>query len=1155
MPLSSRRRKRVDLQHHDIPTKANRVLRFILIAMLLVLVRIWHLSVIQYDQKLEESQKPQRKSVIVPAVRGTIRDRFNLPLAINKISYQATIFYSQLRDIPSIVWKTDESGKRVRHFKRKEYIHQLSEVLARELSMDAQRVEDLIHAKASYYSQVPFVIKDDLNEREYYRLKMLENDWPGLHVRHLPKRHYPLGKVAADIVGYMGAINRGEYERVLHEMKAIEQFIYDRENDEDVEEISGIHEIEQARNRLEELRAKAYTIHDYVGKTGVEAVCEEQLRGIYGKKKFYADSKGNYLQELPGSKPSVPGQRILLSISSELQEYAEQLLAQNEDLRIIRKSRLGPVKKTVIAEKHPWIKGGSIVVMDPFNGEILTLASYPRFDPNDFILSGDRREQQEKKMNIHQCFENETYLARVWNQQQPLTRERYDEKNKQFYNEEKFLTWSAYLNTVLPLQGELKQAMNQIKTIQQAIEIQRAIEELMTLCSKFDLYAIFNQLYCDEMHEPHRQVLKGEEKQELSAIIKMHQAEIELLKEKLNRYLGSVHHNYDKVLIVDFCRLAVDSHRFSDILLSEMGNVSLEDYHGQEGGLVALLEQVREVAKSLYHETDFKRWRKSEEAAFLKSKRIEEKSLKTYPKPYIDYLDVQENQLFSKFWTAHRWDFLYAFLLGEWEKSRLEASNLFEESSDSALDPTFYLNAFLAQCHKMKSQIISSKSNKAYLCLRSTINEISKDVFIEYLKSMRMFEELNRPLLGRYRLCAGKRNLEKHLAMAFYPIYGYGYGRSHGYRQATIQGSIFKLVTGYEALVQRFHKMGKRVLSPQDLNPLIITDDVYFRGNTQCVGYTEDGQPIAQLYKGGRLPRSLAHQHIGKVDIVKAMEMSSNPYFSLLAGECMESPSDLSKAARLFGYGSLTEIDLNGEIAGNVPDDLAKNRTGLYAMAIGQHTLVVTPLQTAVMMAAIANGGKVLKPKIIKLTAECNLINGCPSKNFHAQLPRSISKSGSVREVPTEVLREIFMPEIVRQILLRSLRAVSERTHKESLTSLTRLYKKCPEAIRTLTALKEQILGKTSTSESVENIDLDLKEGINLYTHVWYGSIVFENNQQDKNKMSLLLKDEFGQPELIVVVYLRYGAYGKDAVPLAAQIVKKWREIKQRHAANTISRK
>jgi cell division protein FtsI/penicillin-binding protein 2 len=1158
MPLPSRRRKRIDFQHHDIPTKANRVLHFILVSLLLIVVRIWHLAVIQYDQKVEESQKPQRKTVIEPAIRATIRDRFNLPLAINKISYQATVLYAQLREIPSIAWEKDATGKRTKVFKRKMYIHQLAQLLAKELGLDAERIEDLIHAKASYYSQVPFVIKDDLSEQEYYRLKMLEKDWPGLHVRYLPKRYYPRGRVAADVIGYMGAINRLEYEKILHEMKALEQFIFERENEQEGEGLAGIKDTQQARRRLRDLEAKAYTIHDYVGKTGIEGVFEEQLRGFYGKKNFYTDSKGNFLRELPGSRPPLSGHRILLTLSAELQEYAEQLLAQNEELRIVRKSKLGPVKQTVMAQKQPWIKGGAIVVMDPATAEILTLASYPRFDPNDFILSGDGEQQKEKKVAIHRWFENEVYLAQLWDQQRPLERERYDAQRQMFYDEQCMMTWQTYLDFILPSESPLRQTMDQVRTLAQAIDIQRQVDRLRSLFPDYDLYTLFNLLYTGEAHEPYRQTLKGAEKQKLLAIMQDKQAMIQPIKWQLDLYLNHLKHNYDKVLLVDLCRLAVAEDRFSSDLLQKVGGESLDHYHDQAGSLVTLLALVKESAKSLYHDIDFKAWRQREEKSFLKLKRAEEKLAKAYPRPYLDYLDQQENAFFQAFWAAHSWDCLFTFLTGKQEGALTSSDALIEDLSPYLA----YFGSWHQEIRQGAYQAV--KWRKAYDQLQQAVEELPRELAIEYLKTMRSFDELNRPLLGHYRyLRQAHAPLEKHLAAAFYPIYGFGCGRSHAYRQAAIQGSLFKLVTAYEALVQQFHKMGRRVISPQDLNPLIIIDEVYQQKGVRYVGYTEDGKPIPQLYKGGRIPRSLAHKHNGRVDLIRALEVSSNPYFALLAGECLEHPDNLSEAARLFAYGSRTGIDLPAEIAGKVPQDLATNRTGLYAMAIGQHSLVVTPLQTAVMLATIANGGKVLRPKLVKLTAGRQPSRGddqivcLPTFPYQEALSlvgidfplfSAVSYSDQeslIKVIPTEVKREVFMPEVIRQILLKGLRAATQRSHQENLTSLTRLYRQYPEAIRQFTELKDQLLGKTSTSESVENIDLDLEEGTNIYTHVWFGSIAFQN--KEKNKAALLFKDEFGQPELIVVVYLRYGGYGKEAAPLAAQIVKKWREIKQKY--------
>lgn len=1157
MPLSSHRKKRIDLSHLDIPAKANRILHFILIGMLLIIIRIWHLSVIEYDQKAEESQKPKRKTLIEPATRATIRDRFNLPLANNKISYQASVRYSQLRDIPSFKWQVDPTGKRVKIFIRKEYIHRLSGLLAIELLLDADRVEDLIHSKASYYSQVPYVIKEDLTEKEYYRLKMLEKDWPGLHVRCIPKRCYPKGRVAADIVGYMGAINKTEFEKILHQIKALEQFIHACENDEEPELLQGIESTQQARRRLKDLEAKAYTIHDYVGKTGIEGVHEEILRGYYGKKNYHTDSKGNFLRELPGSRPSLSGQRILLTISSELQEYAEQLLAQNEELRIVRKTSMGAVKQTVVAQKEPWIKGGAIVAMEPETGDILALASYPRIDPNDFIISGPKEEKQEKRKRIHRWFENEIYLGQLWNQQQPLHRERYDSRRQKFYDEKAYLGWKKYLDFILPAEGKLRKVIDRIKTIGQAIEVQQQVLSLSLLFPDHSLYTIFNFLYTGDHHNTHGAVLAGDEMQQLLSDFNTHHMALSNIKKQLDPYFFDLPLNYDKVLVVDLCRLAVDADRFAPHLLQKKKKESLENYHDQSGSIALIFALVKEKAKELYHRTDFKRWREKNETAFLKKKRAEERAAKSYPKPYLDYFDQQENDFFKEFWKVHGWDCLYTFL---------KEDEFFPHTEDAHVeDLSVYLNYFRQWRLEIQTEGLTDlRWGSSYTKLQQAIEDQSPLLAIDYLKTLRPFEELNRPLLGRYRLGKGKKLLEKHLAGAFYPIYGCGYGRSHAYRQASIQGSLFKLVTAYEGLIQRYHKLDCNVVSPQDLNPLIIVDDVFQQGNTTYVGHTDEGKPIPQFYKGGRLPRT-AHKHTGKVDIVRALEFSSNPYFSLLAGECLESPEDLSRAAELFGYGTKTGIDLPGEIAGKVPNDLSSNRTGLYAMAIGQHTLVVTPLQTAIMLAAIANGGKILKPKLVKLTAgrqsslgedqivclpkfpyqESLAVVGIDFPFFSATTQSN--QESLVKIVPTQVRREIFMPEVIRQILLRGLKACSMRSFQDNLSVLSRLYKNYPEAIRQFSELKDQLMGKTSTSESVENIDLDLQEGTHIYTHVWFGSICFPEKKGEKNQKVFVLKDDLGRPELIVVVYLRYGGYGKEAAPLAAQMVQKWREIKSRY--------
>ena len=120
-----------------------------------------------------------------------------------------------------------------------------------------------------------------------------------------------------------------------------------------------------------------------------------------------------------------------------------------------------------------------------------------------------------------------------------------------------------------------------------------------------------------------------------------------------------------------------------------------------------------------------------------------------------------------------------------------------------------------------------------------------------------------------------------------------------------------------------------------------------------------------------------------------------------------------------------------------------------------------------------------------------------------------------------------------------------ERSQQFAISSLQNHYRTDPEAIRDFISIKGELIGKTSTAESIESVDLDIKQGTNKYNHLWFGGISFDG-QQDKSN-SFVFNDKFGKPELVVVVYLRYGAYGKDTMPIAAQVIKKWREIKARH--------
>lgn len=1145
----SRHKQRSNPHDSNIPEKANRVLNIILIILVLIGLRLWHLAVIQYEARAEESRRPQRRVVIEPARRATIRDRFNIPLAVNKVQYQASILYSQLRSIPSFTWVKDKEGKRIKQFKRKEYIADLSKMLARELQMDAGRLEDLIHAKAAMYYNLPFVIKEDINEKEYYRLKMLEKDWVGIQVQCLPKRTYPLGKVGCDIVGYMGAINRQEYELVVQEIKALDTYIQSYEAGEEPTPLAGISHPGQARKRLKELQELAYSVNDYVGKMGIEGRFEEQLRGYRGKKSYYSDARGNFLRELPGSRAPLPGNRYLLTISAELQEYAETLLMQNERIRETKLSHV--IQGQPTSTKQPWIKGGAIIAMDPHTGEILAMASYPRFDPNDFIVSGNADTQTQKRDQIKRWFESEEYIGQIWDQKRLFERERYDDINETIFDDTELMTWERYLEFVLAPETPVRDGLIRIRHLGNAIQLQKAVADLLELSGQNNIYWLFDVIYQGDNHIPYGR-MTAEVRSAIEQNLDHHSAEVAHLKAKIGRFLATIPQHYDKALLVDLCRLAVNNELFSDNLIKNVGHQSISTYRNASAAMASVESFIRGMIKSLFHDEFFSEWRLTNEQAFIKQKRLEEVLAVRYPKPYIDYLDTKENQMFQEFWLKNRWQIISAFIFGK--------------TSNEELEP--YTRQMILWHEELKKGAHQELNwVPAYHNLQEALSAFSQENAIAYMQTLRGFNELNRPLLGRYRHLRKHQQiqLEKHLAMAFYPTYGFGYGRPYTYRQAATQGSLFKLVVAYAALTQRYTQLGNPSISASVLNPLEINEQLQHHGKEVCLGSFLDGTPIPKFYKGGRLVKSSSLNH-GRVDLLKALEVSSNPYFSLLASDYLNSPHDLIKAARNFSFGSKTGVDLPAEIHGHLPTDVGENRTGLYSLAIGQHTLVVTPLQTSVMLSAIANGGKVVKPKIVGLTvgpgcfADDDQI-ACPHRFSYQEnlalvgidFPLFTATSSQkhrnrVDRMPTGIRRQLFMPAVVREMLLEGMhRAVIKMHQPYSISSLSRFYRDYPEAISDYIELKDQLVGKTSTSESMESIDLDLEQGTNLYTHVWFGGISFDPEGTIDKSEAFLIRDGLGEPELVVVVYLRYGHFGKETVPVAAQIVQKWREIKKKH--------
>ena len=99
------------------------------------------------------------------------------------------------------------------------------------------------------------------------------------------------------------------------------------------------------------------------GQEGIEKAFNQMLAGKTGKSKILHDAKGNTVKTLHVIDAVTPGEDLRLSIDSGVQYAAYRAL-----------------EKAVIRENAD---GGSAVVMNPHNGEILAIVSYPSFNPNE----------------------------------------------------------------------------------------------------------------------------------------------------------------------------------------------------------------------------------------------------------------------------------------------------------------------------------------------------------------------------------------------------------------------------------------------------------------------------------------------------------------------------------------------------------------------------------------------------------------------------------------------------------------------------------------------------------------------------------------------------------------------------------------------------
>lgn len=163
-------------------------------------------------------------------------------------------------------------------------------------------------------------------------------------------------------------------------------------------------------------------------------------------------------------------------------------------------------------------------------------------------------------------------------------------------------------------------------------------------------------------------------------------------------------------------------------------------------------------------------------------------------------------------------------------------------------------------------------------------------------------------------------------------------------------GSAFKMVTMAAGI-------GERVTSPAE----VFNDPGYWDGLGSAFRKT-------CWREGGH----------GRITLKDGLTASCNTVFYQVGKELETlNSAALGEYARRFGFGARTGIELPGEAAGTAPDPDWKQKTlgqpwvpgDTVNMAIGQGYMLATPLQIAQMTAAIANGGRLVRPRLVAALA------------------------------------------------------------------------------------------------------------------------------------------------------------------------------------------
>ncbi len=332
---------------------------------LVIFCKLFYVQIIEGGKFSGMSNSKRIRTVSIDTLRGTIYDRNGSILAVDKHSFELTVMYRQLYDAYSCLQQnilpklSKVKGLNITHNLCKEchlnnmlWVEKVTEFLeipykdiydkTTEIVEKVERVKHAVERRNKRKIRIreetiPHSIVSNVPWEKVAKFEVEMLNLPGIKIDTNPVRWYPKNDLSSHVIGYVGKLDKKEMLNYDFKKKWFDGM--------------------EGSNESEYFTQKAISMDSLIGKSGIEKIYNSRLMGTPGERFEEVTLDTMRVNKLILERPSLPGNNIFLTIDSKIQRIVEKALGKRR---------------------------GSVVLMNPWNSEILAIATFPRYNLNTF---------------------------------------------------------------------------------------------------------------------------------------------------------------------------------------------------------------------------------------------------------------------------------------------------------------------------------------------------------------------------------------------------------------------------------------------------------------------------------------------------------------------------------------------------------------------------------------------------------------------------------------------------------------------------------------------------------------------------------------------------------------------------------------------------